>query len=450
MYTAKPYTFSSPSLAVVIPHFHKKHYVLPIIEKLHPHLGDGLQLIIVDNSNTILREEARGCTLIAGDNRFGCSGGFMRGLLHALDDGSYTHVLFVDDDSVFDVDSVLKVIELLKQSEDSKMAVSATFFYDHDTTTIHEKGGVYGTPWRSLKKGIDISTEEGRMAAEAPGEAATYGAFWFFAFPLKHVKHFLFPFFLRGEDVMFGTMNGFNIFTRHDIACYGPDFAPKDTALTRYLDMRAQIVIGLCEVRPVPTKNIYDRLRSEFFRYLYSANYASARAIRLALRDVMEGQEFWESQESIEPILQEILDISCDEKKVPLAMDQCSGCASLDDFCEGRLRKWIRRLSCHGVLLPAFLRVDKRVMTDSNRYHPRKSFWHSRFLHTYVEQSLGYEAQFRWWLCAREVMLYFFTLGMFRLRLKELKRMYREMLPYLTSEAFWRKALKMDGKEKAP
>jgi glycosyltransferase involved in cell wall biosynthesis len=442
-------------LLIVIPFYNKRNNLSVLVEHWRKWLHafsdiPPVELLIVDNSISSETLSLPDVFIVKNHNRFGCSGGFTRGILYAVDSGIYTHCLFADDDSMFDIYIIDKVIPLISQGDDDRVAISATFFYDHDVTMIHEKGGVYGTPWRSLKKGLDISTEEGRAAAEAPGEAATYGAFWFFAFPLKHVKHFLFPFFLRGEDVMFGTMNGFNIYTRHDIACYGPDFAPKDTALTRYLDMRAQIVIGLCEVLPVPTKNIYYRMRSEFFRYLYSANYASARAIRLALRDVMKGREFWESQSTILPILQEIEAISCDEKKQAVNVDAYGRCSALEDFHEGALRKWIRRMSFHGLFLPPFLRISKRVITDSNRYHQRKSFWHSRFLHTYVDRSLGYEADFSWWLCARELLLYFFTLGIFRLQLKQLKCVYREMLPYLTSEAFWRKALKLDVKKAGP
>ena len=121
-----------------------------------------------------------------------------------------------------------------------------------------------------------------------------YGGWWFFAFPLKYVTHYTFPFFVRGDDVYFGLKNHFNIVTLNGICSWQEDFAIKDGPLTAYLDIRSCLIHSLLKTFPAAGRGKFLRLmRNGFKKYHWTYHYESSQTLLDAIEDVMDGPDFW-------------------------------------------------------------------------------------------------------------------------------------------------------------
>ena len=110
-------------IAVVICTFKREKFLLSNHRKICEYLKessifdtDNIHFYIVDNGRTLSREiiENDYITLIPNANTGG-SGGFSRGYYEAVNSGSYTHILFMDDDIVLDCEMFLRVYSLLQK-----------------------------------------------------------------------------------------------------------------------------------------------------------------------------------------------------------------------------------------------------------------------------------------------------------------------------------------------
>ena len=234
-------------LGIVITHFNRKQYVLPAVRRIrealleNPHYLGKIELIIVDNSRNIMPEEVCGVTLIPNPN-YGGSGGFMRGLLHLKDEGSFTHCLFMDDDTSCEVESIQRSYALLSYATQNKFAIAGSLLFDTTPDILQEKGICLT---RASRRNLDMKEVLDLLKAEIGDEVVDYGAWFFFAFAIKDVQHYAFPFFFRMDDILFSLQNEFTIATMNGINIWGESFDTKESPLTYYLDTRGELVLWM-------------------------------------------------------------------------------------------------------------------------------------------------------------------------------------------------------------
>ncbi|MBC7478477.1 MAG: hypothetical protein H7317_10340, partial [Pseudorhodobacter sp.] len=171
--------------------------------------ADQMHLNIVDNGNSARIAESAMITRIPNAN-LGGAGGFTRGLIEA-DKAGYSHVLFMDDDASIPMEALHRAYAFLTLSKDPKAAVSGAMISNSDKWRMWENGAIFdrncrpqftGTDLRSWPEVMDM---EFRSASSHSNKA--YGGWWFFAFPVKEVTHYPFPFFVRGDDINFSLAN---------------------------------------------------------------------------------------------------------------------------------------------------------------------------------------------------------------------------------------------------
>uniref|UniRef100_UPI0025A6678A glycosyltransferase n=4 Tax=Enterobacteriaceae TaxID=543 RepID=UPI0025A6678A len=234
-------------LGIVITHFNRKQYVLPSLQRISEQLltdqfyKDRIDFAVIDNSQNITQEESCGITIIPNEN-LGGSGGFTRGLKYFHERGDITHVLFMDDDASCEIDSIKRAYSILRFSKEEDTAISGALLREDITYSLIEQGATFDRVCRPSHHGKDVRLTSTLLDIEYSDAVNGYGAWWFFAFPLSLVTSYPFPFFVRGDDVLFGMMNSFNIISPMGICCYGEDFSTKVSALTRYLDFRSGYV----------------------------------------------------------------------------------------------------------------------------------------------------------------------------------------------------------------
>lgn len=429
----------NPRLGIVITHFNRKNYVVPAIQRICESINSydlstgKIDLIVVDNSQNITDDESHCSTVIPNDN-YGGSGGFTRGLLH-LEKNDYTHCLFMDDDASCEIESIYRSYVLLSYAKDEKLAVAGSLLREVEPYRLFEKGAQFDGNCHPLKGGLDMRKARDLVAAEIDDKSIDYGGWWFFAFSLSNAKQVAFPFFVRGDDIMFSMVNDFNIITSNGIGCWGDDFGLKCGPLPNYLDTRNHIVQHMTHL-----DSSFSSTAKTIVKYFLipalSHNYDTARAVIEAVRDVMAGPDFWVDNIDAGKIRAKIKALSPGEVMSPISRSEYN--VEYGTPVESIIRKLYRIISLNGLLLPSFLLKNSTIFQHKDfRANFREIFLYRRVLFEYEPKGIGYVATMNrkifFSLCVDFVKVLFD----FSMKYKKIQRSYNYNLEYLTSRGFW-------------
>lgn len=431
-------------LGIVITHFNRKNYVLPAIDRIKSKIlfdsyyKNHIKLIVVDNSQNIAQDEARDIILLPNEN-LGGSGGFTRGLLYLKDDGSYTHCLFMDDDASCEIESICRTYALLQYTIQPKFAVAGSLLREIEPYRLFEKGANFDGICKPLKSGMDMRHVHDLLFAELTDKQPDYGGWWFYAFSLKDVENYAFPFFVRGDDIQFSLLNKFDINTMNGIACWGEDFSLKSGPLPIYLDVRNHLVQKLCILNSSAISSIL--LATRFFvAAVFSYNYATSKAVIKAVNDVAEGPQFWQNNLDTSRIRAEISSFLPNEKMQ--LIDRASYNVDYRSPFESKLRKIIRYMSLNGFLLPSFMLKDKVAFQHKGfRGNFREIFGYKKVLYGYEPLSIGYIAEHNKSAFFKNNLSFFKAIINFYINYHRIQNDYKNSLKSLTDESFWRKNL---------
>ena len=427
-------------LGIVITHFNRKHYVLPAIRRISEELLNDyyykkhIKLIIVDNSQNISDAEKGKSTLLSSKN-LGGSGGFTRGLLH-LKDNDFTHCLFMDDDASCEIESICRTLHILEYGKVDKLAVAGSMLREVEPFRLHEKGArIEGTGVINLKHGLDMRNVHDLLVAETD-ESVTYGGWWHFAFRIKDVEHFSFPFFVRGDDMLFGLINSFKIMTLNGVGGWADDFGVKESTINRYLSLRAHL---MCLILGTDTSK-WKMLRTTLGCVItanMSYNYSGAQAFIESVRDVLKGPDFWEDNVDMAAVRKHLSCIAPGEKCEPVQIP--AGAEVGPGLQESKKRRFFRILTLNGFLLPTFLIKNKTVI-ENKSFHAvfRRIFRYKRVIYITPEK-LGYTAEYNKKKFFKNLCDFGQVSFNFYRNFNKLKSDYKNSLNHLTSENFWRK-----------
>lgn len=432
-------------LGIVITHFNRKKYVLPAIERIRTELlndfiyAQKIELVVVDNSENITEDEALGVTVLPNKN-LGGAGGFTRGLLH-LKDHAFTHCLFMDDDASCEIESLKRAYNLLQYASDEKLAVAGALLREIEPNRLFEKGALFKEYCIPLKSEMDMTVIADLLYAELIDRTPDYGGWWFFAFKIDKISELAFPFFVRGDDSRFSMMNQFHIITQNGIACWGDDFALKSGVIPSYLDARYHILHTM-NIRNSNFRTIKKIAYHFVVKQLFSYNYASARAGRMALQHVMKGPQFFEEHMDMVGIRKEISEFASCEKMIPIERRFWS--IDYGKPRESRLKMIFRKISLNGFLIP-FVFFKKNTLFQHKGFvaNLKEIFLYKTVIYEYEPSSngyvgLGYEAVHDKMLFFKEYWLYLKTMWKFKRNYQKLQQEYKKAFPEMTSENFWR------------
>ncbi len=429
-------------LGLVITHFNRQAQVLPAIGRIRsrllerPEFSGRLTLTVVDNSSNLALEPAPGIEVIPNRN-LGGTGGFVRGLLALRDGGRHTHALFMDDDASCETEAIARSLAVLQYTHDPQLAVAGALLRELAPWQLFEKGARFDGKVEPLCSGLDMRRVEDLLQAERREARPDYGAWWFFAFPIDAVRQYPFPFFVRGDDVLFGLGNAFHITTLNGVACYGEDFGVKHSPLSAYLDARYHLVHALLADRRRVAR-IFMSAGRLFLKSVTSYHYTGARAVTLALRHVLEGPEFFRRHVDLQSVRREIGGWTPAEKLEPI---DCAG-MRLRGARTGResvLRRLARLLSLQGFLLPGFLLLNRTTVQDK-AFHgsARAIFRYRRVLYRHAATNTGYLVEYDRARFFAELGAFIPAMARLLLRMGPLRRAYALGVEDMTSLRYWR------------
>lgn len=405
-----------------------------------PYYRDKIAVTVVDNGRTLAKDDFSGAKLIPNRN-LGGSGGFMRNLIHYQDDGSYTHCLFMDDDAACEPGSVFRSMSFLRHALDDKSAISGAMLSENIKFIQWENGAWFDSSCHPLKCNYDLRKESMLLKNENDNyKKAIYGAWWFFMFPIKWVKKYSFPFFVRGDDVEFSYLNEFKVITLNGVCSWQEDFKTKESPQTLYFDIRSHLMHHL--MIPELEKGKFDTIKMiwTFFRkHNDSYQYDTAKSIVRAFDAALDGPEYWVKNMDTQNIRNEVKGLMTYERRKPLNPNYSKIPYADAPDSKKAFNRLCRKLSLNGHLFPAFMLDGKKVhvsindMPQTERVYKRKKIL---VCNPNAKQQ---------WLIGRNTSYYFTNLARFGMaalkflcRYNGLKRDYQKFFAGLETNKFWK------------
>lgn len=427
-------------LGIIITHFNRKKYVLPAIKRIKDNLLNdkdflgNIQLVVVDNSQNITEEEAKDVIIIKNKN-YGGSGGFTRGLLY-LQDNDYTHGLFMDDDGSCEIESIRRVYvfySLYKGTE--PYAISGTLLLENKPNIIHEKGAIFDKYHIKLfKNGLNMSKISDILESETEEPSKNYGAWCFFSFNIKDIKSYSFPFFIRGDDILFSIQNKFKIINMLGVAVWIEDFGKKDNPFTKYLGIRSVYIDRILEF-DLDKKTLIKNFTYDYLYSLLSYDYASAKSKIMAIDDILKGPEVFLNDMDASKIRNKISNISVTEKLSP--------CTNKNWIIrkinkENNFRKIFRKLSLNGLLIPSlFFKNETIYQIKSYNSNLKEIFLYRKVYYHEDISDTGYLAIHDKKKIIHGLLDYIKILLLIYKKFDITKYKFIHQKKYMTSKSFW-------------
>ncbi|MGK9055024.1 hypothetical protein [Neorhizobium petrolearium] len=392
----------------------------------NPDLAEDFSLLVVDNGgDTRNIPFARG-EVIKNPN-LGGAGGFTRGLKTVLDRGRSSHILFMDDDANFFPESLRRTISVLRFTKTPNLAISGAMITEAQKWRMWENGATFNQRCIPIDNGRDLRVfaEVLRLSQGQPRHAPhKYGGWWFFCFPVAAVKTWPFPFFVRGDDSYFSLANDFDIVTIPGVAAHQEDFFSKQSPLTVYLDFRYHLVHHLTfSSLELTAAKILKMMARYFNRYNNSYHYDSAAAVNLAIRDVLEGKNFWHAHADMAERRRTLAEISKQETISPhLKVNLHELAPHSPRRNKGKLARFVRKLTLNGHLLPDYFFYAKGVHFPLYVRAIEHDSFRRKFTVT-ADASSG-----RGYICRFDRKRYFQNVREFRKLQGEVKRSYHRLL----------------------
>lgn len=204
-----------------------------------------VRMIVVDNGSTLDDVDHVSVDVVRNSN-IGGSGGFARGLYEARHSmQGLTHILFMDDDTVMDFESVYRVFSLLcyVKPEYSGYVIAGSMFTVERPHEMYESGRILPSN-EPLCHGIDMSDLHGIMSFDsAPDPDA--GGWWFFCSPHITSDDYPMPLFVGYDDVAYSAMHGSSTISMHGIGVWHPDLnASYRPSRLFYYDIRNRLFLN--------------------------------------------------------------------------------------------------------------------------------------------------------------------------------------------------------------
>ena len=433
-------------LAIVITTYNRQAALLSTLSRFErAFFSDSIyqskfNVYVVDNGCNLDLEPRPNVTYIKNKN-MGGAGGFTRGLFEVKNTNNETYCIFMDDDASCEIDSIKRAYWFMCFSTSEKQMIAGSMLYEDKPKVVYEAGALY--PYKQirmlpLKNGIDVSTPGGLDLFNQEDNRATYAAWWFCAFKVSAAKYYAFPFFVRGDDILFGVMHGYPIITLNGVASWQMNFNQKYSALVEYLSVRGLLVPSFVYPSAKKRRQIAFWVLAKVLLLCFSYRYSSAQAVIEAYLDVLQGADFWQNDPDAVIARNRINELSKDERPKDVPFGKIVRTTNRHGP-ESKWMKIIRLVLLNGHLIPGFIIKGNIVRIPNTEIHPTKQV----FLNTevYYETTEGHfivlkQDKLR---CTKLIFKTLWAISKGFFVYNAVAREYGKKISYFTSEKFWKK-----------
>ncbi|CAI0813297.1 glycosyltransferase [Serratia liquefaciens] len=436
-------------LAIVITTFNRKQAVLSTLYRINEQLlndtdfHNKVTLYIVNNGDDFSLPPLDNVVYLKSEN-FGGAGGFSRGLMEVKHRAREQFCLFMDDDASCEIESIKRAYRLLCFSNKKEQMVAGSMLYEERPGLVYEAGAIY--PYKQLrmqplKTGVDISTPEGLDEFDRDDIPANYAGWWFCAFDVSAIKYYAFPFFVRGDDILFGVMHGYEIITLNGISSWQMNFNRKYSPMAEYLSVRGLLVPAFIYPSFKKRVTIPYWVMGKVLLLCFSYRYSSAQAILEAYQDVLDGPDFWINDADASEARKRITALAQDEV-ANLSAPFVNAEWVTNVAQETRLHKAIRLCLLNGHLVPGLFFSQRNKRISNTEMHPTR--------HVFLSDSVFYyNTDIKKYIATQHNKSRFFKILIMTLKLlvrgfikyPRIASLYKSKIMFLTSETFWKKHL---------
>lgn len=422
-----------------------------------PDIGQHIRMHIVDNGRTLSAADFPNDPehfLLHPNPNAGGSGGYARGMIECLHQKpEATHGLLLDDDIFILPESLYRTYRLLQfvRPEYQDHMISGAMLMLEDKLKQHEDIGCVAAEnhFKPLKPRAKHDRLKDNLRNEKDYIAPdTYQAWWYCCIPVSVIRQYglPLPLFIRGDDVEYGLRCQSKIISMNGICLWHMGFAGKfSPTLNIYQEMR-NLLIDQATTGVLANRDLMGRVHKIYRECLLKHDYTICEFLLRALEDFMKGPSFI-MEDRGEQIMKEN-NAACD-KMLPFKefgyVEIVTDKTLFIDNPRKFISKWLYRLTWNGVYCPdSWLNHEPICIPNDLTYLPGKLAMRK----TYIAVDV-----FNQKACVRPLdkkrfkslqKRYKKDISYYKKHAAEIQRAYREQRDYLTSEAFWKKYLKLE------
>ncbi|KAM3109157.1 glycosyltransferase family 2 protein [Phormidesmis sp. 146-33] len=295
------------SLGIVICTFKKEEYIKNTLNNILQDKSlqeQNFKVFVVDNGQTLDKSNFGDPKLkLVPNKNAGGSGGFTRGLVEALEEGSYSHFLLMDDDIELESGSIYRLFALHGYAK-AEFIVAGGLLNLNKKHMLYEAGATYNESPKTkgasgsltpLNHNIDLRSPASlnRLLIE---EDADYGGFWFCSFSKAIVDKLKLPLplFIKLDDVEFCMRAkralGVPIVTFPSMAVWHLPASAKNLNWETYYYFRNDLITYAIHFAPSYTYTV-SNFTKEIILALTKPDYDRSQMLIQAFEDYLKGPD---------------------------------------------------------------------------------------------------------------------------------------------------------------
>lgn len=254
-----------------------------------------LQIMVVDNGSELERIEEPYIRLVHNPNTGG-SGGFKRGLEELRNwREDTTHVVFMDDDVEFQLESLYRLYSLLSfmKEEYKHEPIAGRMFrtdlrhVQYTAAEIWNKGDL-----RHIGLNADMTLEKEILLSNENADAE-YGGWWFCCYPMGFVKkNDPLPFFIHCDDVEYGLRHGGTPIILNGIQVWHETYEYRQSPEITYYDMRNSFIVNAI-YEDITKQIVIEKWKKVITHFHVKKDYKNEYIAVKAMYDFLRGKNFF-------------------------------------------------------------------------------------------------------------------------------------------------------------
>lgn len=409
---------------------------------------------VVDSGQTLPVEkiEIPGSVQVFPNLNVGGSGGFCRGMIESLHDSQSTHILFMDDDVLVQVEAFEKTynfLTLLKDEFKDTFLSGAMLRLDQKNIQHENMAAFKGSHLIGLKQNLNLNDFTDVLFNEKTESVnQIYCAWWYCCIPktIANLENLPYPFFIRMDDIEYSIRNIRQGISLNGIAVWHEAFDKKYSALMEnYFMFRNNLVVNVLHHtgnKKMALKFLFRRFAHDIFRY----DYGGAELLLDGAERFLQGPDFFKTVDTVKDLqshgpkqvkMQPVADLADHD------MVYEHFCHDIEKKGENKLIKLLRFITWNGHLIPDFFFKTEGFAeygygNDSKMYFLKKrviacdpNFEKAVVLP--MQRGRAFNLFRRWIKLSMEL----------NSRYGQLEKAYQTAFPEMTSEPFWRTYLKL-------
>lgn len=411
---------------------------------------------IVDNGQTLNAKDVvthDGKVKLYPNINVGGSGGFCRGMIESLHEGKATHILFMDDDVLVQVEAFERTYNLLRLLRDEykkDFLGGAMFRLDNKKLQLENTAQFVGDRLFAIKNNVDLTGDNAYLFNELKENVkGLYQAWWYCCIPvgIARLDNLPYPFFIRMDDMEYSLRNIKNVITLNGINVWHEAFDRKySTLMENYFMFRNNIVVNMLANTGSLKLNIKFFLR-RFIREIIRYDYPGAELLLDGVENLLKGPEFYKNVDTAQDLkihaVKQTKQFSIrDVKNYETMFGDIVH--SIDDFHESKIARLIRLLTLNGHFLPSYFFKDfgyaeYGYWSNSKIYYRKK-----KVLAVDINYENAVLVEIDRKKCLKLIVRFIKLSFKLFTQYDKLKEVYVREYKTMTSEAFWCKYLKLD------